>query len=415
MESKLDELLKYALAPTEDAEYWLNQKILSRVEEKQNMKRKQKYFRSIPAAVLAAVLAVGVTSMTAFAAWKYLSAQEVTEKTGDVTLAEAFWGEGAISINESQSFGGYRVTLMGMVSGENLSSYYHFDGAGNSFLTDRTYVVVSIENGDGTPMPATWEDAYGEQDFFVSTLINGLNPSWYNVASMNGNATELWDNGVLYRLVECDNVEIFADRGLYLCVCDGSFYNQSAYQYDTETGKITRNEDYSGMNALFELPVDEAKADPEKAAEYLAYLGMEGPDIDMNKLILDIDSSSLEIHGENEQGTAVAQYALQFVGNPYAWGGSSLTEGTDCSGLVMSVYVQFGIELPHSSSAQRQMGNEVDGLENAQPGDLFFYTDIRHVAIYLGDGMIIHSDPGIGICVSEADFAELSEIRRIFE
>lgn len=61
------------------------------------------------------------------------------------------------------------------------------------------------------------------------------------------------------------------------------------------------------------------------------------------------------------------------------------------------------------------MGNEVDGLENAQPGDLFFYTDIRHVAIYLGDGMIIHSDPGIGICVSEADFAELSEIRRIFE
>ena len=415
MESKLDELLKYALAPTEDAEYWLNQKILSRVEEKQNMKRKQKYFRSIPAAVLAAVLAVGVTSMTAFAAWKYLSAQEVTEKTGDVTLAEAFWGEGAISINESQSFGGYRVTLMGMVSGENLSSYYHFDGAGNSFLTDRTYVVVSIENGDGTPMPATWEDAYGEQDFFVSTLINGLNPSWYNVASMNGNATELWDNGVLYRLVECDNVEIFADIGLYLCVCDGSFYNQSAYQYDTETGKITRNEDYSGMNALFELPVDEAKADPEKAAEYLAYLGMEGPDIDMNKLILDIDSSSLEIHGENEQGTAVAQYALQFVGNPYAWGGSSLTEGTDCSGLVMSVYVQFGIELPHSSSEQRQMGNEVDGLENAQPGDLFFYTDIRHVAIYLGDGMIIHSDPGIGICVSEADFAELSEIRRIFE
>ena len=415
MESKLDELLKRALAPNEDAEYWLNQKIFIQMEEKQSMARKKNTLRRIPAAMLTAAIVVGATSLTAYATWKYLSAQEATEKAGDITLAEAFLSEDAISINESQSYGGYRVTLMGMVSGENLSQYYRFDRHSSSFRTDRTYAVVSIENADGTSMPETSEDAYGELDLFVSPLIKGLNPSLYNVASMNGNYTELWDNGVLYRLVECDDVEIFADRGLYLCVCDGSFYNKAAYHYDEETGEITRNEDYSGMNALFELPVDEAMADPGKAAEYLAYLGMEGPDIDMDKLVLNIDSSSLEIQGENEQGAAVAQYALQFVGNPYAWGGSSLTEGTDCSGLVMSVYAQFDIELPHSSSAQRQMGIEVDGLENAQPGDLFFYREIRHVAIYLGDGMIIHSDPGVGICVSESDFAEVSEIRRIFE
>lgn len=414
MENNLDYLLKHALVPKEDAEYWLNQKIFRLAEEKQIMKRGKNNLRRIPAAVLTAALVVGVMSLTAYATWKYLSVQEVAENVGDITLVDAFLSEEAISINESQSYGGYRVTLMGMVSGENLSLYSYIEG-NNTILTDRTYAVVSIENEDGTSMPDTSEDAYGELDFFVSTLIKGLNPSFYNLASMHGNYTEMWDNGVLYRLVECDNVEIFADRGLYLCVCDGSFYNNAAYLYDQETGEIRRDENYSGMNALFELPVDEAKADPEKAVRYLADLGIDVPDINPDKVILDIDSSSLEIHGENEQGEAVAQYALQFVGTPYAFGGSSLTEGIDSSGLVMSVYAQFDIELPHSSSGQRKMGIEVDDLENAQPGDLFFYKEINHMAIYLGDGMIIHADTVNGICISEADFAELSEIRRIFE
>ena len=414
MENNFDELLKHALVPNEDAEYWLNQKILRLSEEKQNMKREKNNLRRIPAAVLIAALVLGVTSLTAYATWKYLSVQEVAENAGDITLADAFLSEDAISVNESQSYGGYRVTLMGMVSGEALSLYSYVEGNHN-ILTDRTYVVVSIENEDGTPMPDTSEDAYGELDFFVSTLIKGLNPSFYNLASMHGNYTEMWDNGVLYRLVECDNVEIFADRGLYLCVCDGSFYNNAAYVYDKETGEIRRDENYSGMNALFELPVDESKADPEKAEKYLAELGMDVPDIDMDKVMLDIDPSSLEIQGENEQGEAVAQYALQFVGTPYAFGGSSLTEGIDSSGLVMCVYAQFDIELPHSNSGQRKIGSEVDGLENALPGDLFFYREINHVAIYLGDGMIIHSDPGSGVCISEADFAKLSEIRRIIE
>ena len=117
MENNLDELLKHALTPNEDAEYWLNQKILRLAEEKQNMKRGQKYFKRIPAAVLTAALVLGVTSLTAYAAWKYLSVQEVAENVGDITLADAFLSEDAISINESQSYGEYRVTLMGMVSG----------------------------------------------------------------------------------------------------------------------------------------------------------------------------------------------------------------------------------------------------------------------------------------------------------
>lgn len=413
MESRIDELLMRALAPTNDAEDWLNQKILRRVEEMQNMNEKQNYIKKISVAVMTAALVLGVTSLTAYASWRYLSAQEVAEEVKDFQLADAFLSEDAICVNEVQSYGGYRITLLGMVSGDDLSQYPRVHD--NTLQTDRVYAVVTIENEDGTPMPDTSSEAYGELEFFVSPLVGGLNPVTYNAASMNGNYSEMWENGALYRLIECDNVDIFADRGLYLCVSEGSFYDKSAYQYDKETGQISRNEDYSGLNALFDLPVDTAKADPEKATEYLALLGLEEPQDNYKNVMLDIDPLSLEITGENEEGAAVVRYALRFVGNPYVWGESSLTEGTDCSGFVMSVYAQFDIELPHNSEHQREFGGEVVGMENAQPGDLFFYNDLHHVAIYIGDGKIIHAYPEDGICISEADFAEVSEIRRILE
>lgn len=115
----------------------------------------------------------------------------------------------------------------------------------------------------------------------------------------------------------------------------------------------------------------------------------------------------------SEMGTAVAQYALQFVGNPYVYGGTSLTNGADCSGFVMSVYANFGVSLPHSSASDRSQGYKVDGLENAQPGDLICYSG--HVALYIGNGQIVHaSNKRTGIIVSQADYRKILAIRRIF-
>ena len=117
--------------------------------------------------------------------------------------------------------------------------------------------------------------------------------------------------------------------------------------------------------------------------------------------------------GGSEMGTAVAEYALQFVGNPYVYGGTSLTNGADCSGFVMSVYANFGVSLPHSSASDRTQGYGIDGLENAQPGDLICYSG--HVAIYIGDGQIVHaSNKKSGIKVSKADYRKILAIRRIF-
>ncbi len=102
---------------------------------------------------------------------------------------------------------------------------------------------------------------------------------------------------------------------------------------------------------------------------------------------------------------AVVAYARQFIGNPYVYGGTSLTNGADCSGFTMGVYAQFGYSLPHSSAAQSGYGTDVS-LDSLEPGDLLFYSNgggIGHVAIYTGGGQIVHaSTERTGITVSDA-------------
>ena len=115
----------------------------------------------------------------------------------------------------------------------------------------------------------------------------------------------------------------------------------------------------------------------------------------------------------SELGQSVANFACQFVGTPYVWGGTSLTNGADCSGFVMSVYSNFGVSLPHSSSADRSVGSAVNGLENAQPGDIICYSG--HVAIYTGGGQIVHASTAkTGIIISNANYRSILSIRRIF-
>ena len=126
----------------------------------------------------------------------------------------------------------------------------------------------------------------------------------------------------------------------------------------------------------------------------------------------DSSSDSSSSSSSSGSGSSVVSYATQFVGNPYVWGGTSLTSGADCSGFVQSVYANFGVSLPRTSYEQQNAGYEVS-YADAQPGDLICYGG--HVAIYMGNGQIVHaSNARDGIKVSDnAAYRTITSVRRL--
>jgi len=268
---QLDQMLKQALSTTLEPSKDLNKKILDQLRENNIMEpvyKKTIYKRRIRYVMIATILTL-ILSTTAFAAWHFLGSNQVAEHLGDKTLANAFNDKNAIQINKSVASGEYNFTLHGIVSGEGLSD---FGGSGQDIHPDRTYAVVSISKQDGSKMPDSQNEEYGKVPFFVSPLIKGQKPWQYNIASMNGGYCEFVMEGVMYRLIECDGVEMFADRGLYLCVSTSNFYDVKAFNYNEETGEISPKTDYKGANALFDLPLDATKADHDKAEKYLKEL-----------------------------------------------------------------------------------------------------------------------------------------------
>ena len=122
-------------------------------------------------------------------------------------------------------------------------------------------------------------------------------------------------------------------------------------------------------------------------------------------------SQAAAVQGQAATGQAVIDYACQFIGNPYVWGGTSLTEGADCSGFVQSVYAHFGISLPRTTWDMESVGYAVS-YEEALPGDLILYDG--HVGLYMGDGNIVNAmneADGIGIC--SATYTNIITVRRV--
>jgi SH3-like domain-containing protein len=129
-----------------------------------------------------------------------------------------------------------------------------------------------------------------------------------------------------------------------------------------------------------------------------------------------IEKSEKEVKVSNGLGERIAEYAMQFVGNPYVYGGTSLTKGADCSGYVMRVYEKFGISLPRTSAEQGQKGSKVSGIDKAKAGDLVWYSG--HIGIYIGDGKLVHASnskpyPQGGIKISNINYRPILSIRRI--
>lgn len=230
---------------------------------------KIRYRKRLSVGLLAVVFLLAL-SVSAYAAVQHFSAKQVAEHLSDQLLANAFESEDAVQIDQSQASGDYHFTLHGLVSGAGLSE---FEFSSEEIYPDRTYAVVSITRQDGKPMPSTSDPEYGQDPFFISPLIKGQAPWQVNILSMNGGYSETVIDGVMYRLIACDDVEIFSDRGVYLAISSGSsFYSNDAFAYDEKTGEIQAREDYPGASLLFDLPLDVTKADHEQAEAYLKSL-----------------------------------------------------------------------------------------------------------------------------------------------
>ncbi len=262
MKPDMDTLLTNALSPKEEPNSRLNQTILEKANTQSASRRRP--FRSAAAAV-AILLILAAGSFTAIAAVRhYLSASQVVDLAFiDTGIIEAFESDDAIIINESQTCGGYTVTLLGMVSGEGL-----VEGDGMDY--NESYLIVMLENADGSALTG------GEPDILVSPYIHGYDPLTYNWFSMGGSGRSFLEEGVLYEVISCRNLECFADIGVYVGVSEYRYSKRiESFLFDEETGKISRNPDYDGLNALFELPLDPSKADNETAEKLIEY--MENP------------------------------------------------------------------------------------------------------------------------------------------
>jgi hypothetical protein len=129
--------------------------------------------------------------------------------------------------------------------------------------------------------------------------------------------------------------------------------------------------------------------------------------------------NNTELQSQELTGLDITEFACRFIGNPYVWGGTSLVNGTDCSGFVQSVYKHFGISLERVSREQAQTaGQEVEvSLKTLQPGDLLFYArggTVHHVAIYIGNGKVVHAaGKKYGIIISDYDYKDVYKARRV--
>ena len=224
---------------------------LAKQEEKPIMKH-QKLRTGLIAAAVAAAL-----SITAYAAVVMLRPQDVAQRAGNEALAAAFQSEEAVTVDETRTVGDYKVTFMGLVSGQGLS---RVESLPDSITRDKTYAVLAYARTDGTPI----EDDVPE--LTVSPLVEGYAPWLVNAWTLNGGVHSFAQEGMLYYLFECDNVEPFADRTVYLAVYPGTHIPPSAENFAiSDEGHISV---VAGADvAMFVLPLDEGKADPEKVAE----------------------------------------------------------------------------------------------------------------------------------------------------
>lgn len=208
-----------------------------------------------------ALLAVSVS-----AAVMLLSPAQVAEEAGQPLLAEAFSGEDAIAVNETVESGPFSITLLGLVSGENL------DVLNQDLDRAHTYAVLALRNLDGTPIE---NETFDFMRYTMTPLVSGCAPTAVNNWTLDALARGMDRDGIYYYLLDTESIEMFADRTVYMAFYEGGAPNNSIFQMAGDGG-ICFAEDFEGVRALFTLPLDPSKADPAAAEAFIESTGLTG-------------------------------------------------------------------------------------------------------------------------------------------
>lgn len=280
MSNKLDDLLYEALKEQDTPSQSLNRQILEKLydQEEKGMNKntdKRQYKSVIAAAIVIAILLVGGGS--AYASYRYLSAEQVIDLVSNDRrpIAKAFENGDAIKMDEAQESGEYTIRMLGLASGKDIVSYIQ-DEEMRDIAEKSMYAVVEIYKTDGSAMPYDY--------FCISPLIGGVPFQVANNATMQNGTTWFIQDDVLYELMECENLEKFADRGVWVSVAESFGAEARAFALDETTGEYSKKPGYDGVSALFKLPLDEALADKEAADAYIDELYKEsGWDIQEDK------------------------------------------------------------------------------------------------------------------------------------
>lgn len=251
MNDRLDELLQEVLQEKEIPSSILNRQIINQAGMEEKIMKKTK--RNVAAAVVAlsVVLAGGGT---AYAAYHYLTAGEIADAVSvsdNRNLAEAFDSQDAIVIDKSQESGDYVFQLLGIVTGSHLEPYVT-NASKADIDSQKTYITMAISKKDGSAM--------ANKKFCISPLIGGVSFEEANNETLKTEMTWFEQDGVMYELVECDDLGVFADQGVWISAVDSFGDERNAFVLNPD-GSYTKNAEYQGVSALFVIPFDSSGAD----------------------------------------------------------------------------------------------------------------------------------------------------------
>lgn len=211
------------------------------------------------ALLIAAAVALLAVSVSAAVVW--LTPAQVADRVEEPLLAEAFQSEDAIVLDESVTAGDYQITLAGMVSGEDLSVPTDYNG---EIINDRTYAVFRVARADGEPLTDYPNLGY-------SPLVDGYHVRCVNAWTLGTTTQQFIEDGVIYCLFDCRNLEMFADHPVRFAIYEGGVPNTDLFSM-AEDGTLSLRE--SVVGALFTLPLDESKADPAAAQAFVESTGL---------------------------------------------------------------------------------------------------------------------------------------------